>query len=464
MVKAHKSDTFNLIPAFSRHANWPEVKKIIFTLNKYGNKAYLAGGCVRDAFLNRTPKDFDVATSARAEEILRLFPNSNKQGKAFGVVAVFCSKGPVEVATFRKDGPYTDGRHPEYVEFLSDKEDALRRDFTVNALFYDLKSDKVIDYVKGIEDIEKKIIRTVGAPKKRFQEDHLRILRAVRFRIQLGFKVEASTQDTLFEMKDTLLKISRERIYEECVKILKIGNFRKAGEVFKELSLLNYFLFPFFSNVQDSDGAGIKKNALLTNIESSPFLPEPSEKTNWSFCLNFWNWNVPDELLKEKSFLWMWLFYPILIQKERNVLNTEGKWKASFSENLKNWKFPVNLIRTMNNIFYSSCCLLGTRKASLGKKLRMLNEDFSKNLLFLCKNYLKNKKLNTHIIDKIEKEFIIRALGGKLPESLVNGNDLKSLGISENENMAVLLEHLYDIQLERKITEKAQLLSIVHSL
>ena len=166
---------FDLIPVFKQHSNWSEVRKIIFTLKESGAKAYLAGGCVRDALLKKVPKDFDIATSAKPEEILKLFPGSNIQGKAFGVVSVSCKKGIVEIATFRKDGPYIDGRHPKSVEFLSDKEDALRRDFTINALFYDLKTEKVIDYVDGIEDLQKKIIRTVGEPEKRFREDHLRI-------------------------------------------------------------------------------------------------------------------------------------------------------------------------------------------------------------------------------------------------------------------------------------------------
>ena len=418
---------FSLISVFSRHTNWFEVKKIILSLNKSGFTAYLAGGCVRDALLNRSPKDFDVATSAKPEEILRLFPNSNKQGKAFGVVAVFCSKGQVEVATFRKDGPYKDGRHPEYVEFLSDKEDALRRDFTVNALFYDLEKDKVIDYVNGMEDLEKRIIRTVGEPAKRFQEDHLRILRAVRFSIQLNFEIDILTKKILLEMRKTLLDISRERIYEESLKILKVGDFTRALPALKELGLLKQFW-------------------------------KLSEKVDWEFCSYFWSQSFPSHLMNQKSFLWMQAFYPFLIQKEKEVLNSDGKWDSNFSHNLKEWKFPVVLIKIMNDIFYSSCCLLDIREVSFGKKLRILNSDISESVLFLSKNYLKKKKLSTNIIDKIEREFIIRAPQGKLSKPLLNGNDLKSFGIPEDKNMAGILERLYDIQIEQQIQNKAELL------
>ena len=430
----------NIVSLFSQHENWPEVRKIILTLNKAGKIAYLAGGCVRDALLNRTPKDFDIATSARPEEILRLFPGSNKQGKVFGVVAVFCSKGPpVEVATFRKDGPYTDGRHPDYVKFLSEKEDALRRDFTVNALFYNVKTDELIDYVGGTEDLRKKIIRSVGDPEKRFQEDHLRILRAVRFSLKLNFKIESLTETALFQMKDTLLKLSRERIYEECLKILKTKECARALSTFKKLGLLQQF-WPL------------------------------SEKVDWKFCLNFWSSVFPEslvssklpvsygDLMNDKYFLWSQVFYPLLIQKEQSVLNRNGKWNKDFSRNLKEWKFPVTLIRSMNDIFYSSCCLLNIRKASFGKKLRMLNSDFSGSILFLSRYYLKNKKLKADIINEMEREFKIRAPDGQLAEPLVNGNDLKALGILEDKNMAHILEYLYELQLEQQIKEKKRLL------
>ena len=437
-MSAHKnSKTPSLIPLFSQHKTWEEVKRIIQALNNSGATTYLAGGCVRDALLNQIPKDFDIATSARPEEIIRLFPNSNKQGKAFGVVAVFHSRGqPIEVATFRKDGPYTDGRHPEYVEFLSDKEDALRRDFTVNALFYDLRTDKIIDYIGGIEDLQKKVIRTVGEPNKRFQEDHLRILRAIRFSIQLNFEIENSTKEILFKMKDKLFTISRERIYEEGLKIIKTGYFVKALTAFKELSLLQ---------------------------KLCPFL----EKVNWPFCLNFWQSSestISSQLLTSKNFLWSQAFYPILIQQEKEVLNTNGKWNTIFSHNLKKWKFPISILRAMNDIFYFSCCLLNIRPASFGKKMRILNSDFSESILFLSKNYLKNKNLDTDIIDKIKKDFLIRAPEGKLPEPLINGNDLKALGISEDKGMASMLEYLYDLQLEQQIQEKTKLLKIARSL
>ena len=223
----------DLITVFHKHSGWLEVQDILNTLHKSGFKAYLAGGCVRDALLGQTPKDFDIATSARSEQILKFFSKSNQQGKAFGVVAVFCKQGMVEVATFRKDGPYLDGRHPEYVEFLDDKEDALRRDFTINALFYDIQTKQVIDYVGGLKDLQNKIIRTVGPPADRFTEDKLRMVRALRFQIQLGFDLDSVTENAIDKMKNSISEISTERVYEECLKILNIGAFEKALLVLK---------------------------------------------------------------------------------------------------------------------------------------------------------------------------------------------------------------------------------------
>ncbi len=500
----------SVISVFSQHDNWLEVKNILLTLNKERKIAYLAGGCVRDALLGRIPKDFDIATSLRAEEVLKLFPGSNKQGKAFGVVAVFCSKGPVEVATFRKDGPYVDGRHPQYVEFLSDKEDALRRDFTVNALFYDLKTNKVIDYVGGMEDLKRKIVRTVGDPEQRFQEDHLRILRALRFSLKLNFEIEQQTKKTLFKMKNTLLKISRERVYEECLKILKEGQFKKAFVAFKELNLLNHFLFPLTVVRPSKEGVKTAPSTCLF----------PLKESHWEFCLKFWNQPVFSKLMSKKSFLWMYGFFPILIQGEaevfkdktslsdsknqsgdkkargpipqvsgeallpsrsalrqrdsnKTVLKNSGQWKKSFNKNLKEWKFPVSLIKELNEIFYSACCILGFKTVSLGKKLRMLNSDSDQSILFLCRNYLKHTNIEKGIniveseeaiantidkIDNLEKEFMLRAPNGKLPKPLINGNDLKALGVPEDKNMARLLENLYAQQIEDNITEKAFLL------
>ena len=182
---------------------------------------------MRDRIIGVAPKDVDVVTSARPEEVLALFPRALPVGVSFGVVLIPSFKkekpgegGKVEVATFRSDGRYLDGRHPEKVVFSDEKEDALRRDFTINGLFYDPVEDRLIDYVGGEDDIRRKIIRTIGNPDDRFGEDYLRMLRAIRFSAQLSFSIEPSTLACVTKNAALIRKVSGERIREELEKIL----------------------------------------------------------------------------------------------------------------------------------------------------------------------------------------------------------------------------------------------------
>lgn len=197
------------------------VRKIIKALNLKGYKAYVVGGAVRDSIMGRTPHDFDIATNALPDEIKNIFPKTIDTGIKHGTVTVMDSNGSYEVTTFRTDGEYKDSRHPENVEFISDVEgDMLRRDFTINALAYNEQSG-VSDYVGGISDIQNKIIRTVGEPEKRFKEDALRMLRAIRFSIVLGFEIEEKTALAIKRYSVLIKKISAERIREEIEKILR---------------------------------------------------------------------------------------------------------------------------------------------------------------------------------------------------------------------------------------------------
>src|SRR5215467_6158728 len=165
-------------------------RQVIGALRSAGHQAYLVGGCVRDLLLGCKPKDWDVATDARPDRIMDLFPRSGQVGAHFGVVLVRDAFFQVEVATFRSDQDYQDGRRPSVVHFETDpRQDVLRRDFTVNGLMLDPESGKLLDYVEGREDLERKIVRAIGDPEERFREDHLRMLRAVRFAARLDFSI-----------------------------------------------------------------------------------------------------------------------------------------------------------------------------------------------------------------------------------------------------------------------------------
>ncbi len=203
-----------------RPSNRSSAVWVVRRLRKAGFEALFAGGCVRDMLLRRRAKDYDVATSARPEQILSLFRRTLRIGAKFGVVMVLIKNDQVEVATFRTDFGYSDGRHPDQVRFTSAAEDASRRDFTVNGMFYDPVRRTVIDYVEGQRDLAKKILRTIGNPDNRFGEDYLRMLRAVRFATQLGFSIEPLTWEAILRQAAKIAQISGERIASELEAIL----------------------------------------------------------------------------------------------------------------------------------------------------------------------------------------------------------------------------------------------------
>src|SRR5213082_2502211 len=172
-------------------------RTIAVKLREQGHIAYFAGGCVRDMVRNLAPKDIDIATDARPEEVQKLFSRTYAVGAHFGVIVVLENGFQFEVATFRSDGAYLDGRRPVEVHFASAEEDAARRDFTINGMFFDPETDAVIDFVGGRTDLEARLIRAIGDPAQRFAEDRLRMLRAVRFATVLGFEIDAATWDAV---------------------------------------------------------------------------------------------------------------------------------------------------------------------------------------------------------------------------------------------------------------------------
>jgi len=216
---------------------WDAAFEIIQRLRARGHVALLAGGCVRDRLLGVTPKDFDVVTDAVPERVLEMFPRARKVGAKFGVILVRRFGHDVEVATFRADGPYSDGRHPDSIKFGSDVEDARRRDFTINGLFMDPVDDRILDHVNGRTDIEAKIVRTIGDPDERFAEDHLRMLRAVRFAARLGFTIEPKTAQSIQRFADQLNTISPERVWMELELILAMPSRSRGWQLLMDTGL-----------------------------------------------------------------------------------------------------------------------------------------------------------------------------------------------------------------------------------
>jgi poly(A) polymerase len=193
-------------------------------LRERGHVAYFAGGCVRDLLRGQTPKDFDIATDARPETVQKMFPRTYAVGAHFGVIVVLENDFQFEVATFRSDGVYLDGRRPVEVHFATAEEDAARRDFTINGMFFDPEKNEVIDFIGGRADLERKLIRAIGDPAERFAEDRLRMLRAVRFATGLGFEIDPATWNAIAADAPAIKEISAERVREELVRIFLSPN------------------------------------------------------------------------------------------------------------------------------------------------------------------------------------------------------------------------------------------------
>jgi len=216
--------------------------EIAETLHANGYQAWLVGGCVRDMVLGREPQDYDISTDAIPARLIELFPRAELVGAQFGVVLI----DGVEVATFRSDHSYRDGRHPDSVVFEKDpKEDVLRRDFTINALLLDPGSTglpacvpQVVDYVGGLDDLRNKVIRAIGDPERRFQEDHLRMLRAIRFAARFGFDIDPGTMAAIQKLHENIRRVSSERVREEIVRILTEGHARRGLELLDASGLL----------------------------------------------------------------------------------------------------------------------------------------------------------------------------------------------------------------------------------
>ena len=216
--------------------------KVAARLRENGHIAYFAGGCVRDMVRGLVPKDYDIVTDARPEAVQSLFPHTFAVGAHFGVIIVLENGFQFEVATFRSDDAYIDGRHPSAVHFSSPEEDAQRRDFTINGMFYDPVSEKMIDFVGGRADIDAKRVRAIGDPAQRFGEDRLRMLRAVRFATVLGYEIEKATWDALATNAESINQISAERIRDELVRTFLSPNRVRGWDLLDSSGLMRAIL------------------------------------------------------------------------------------------------------------------------------------------------------------------------------------------------------------------------------
>jgi tRNA nucleotidyltransferase (CCA-adding enzyme) len=376
--------------------------------------------------MNRWPNDFDIATMATPDQVTDLFPQSLEVGKSYGVTIIPFDGFNLEVATFREDLSYKDGRRPEGVIFSSPQADANRRDFTVNAIFYDLENKKVIDYVDGQRDIRAGVIRTVGEPKKRFEEDQLRLLRAVRFAAQLDFVIEESTFRAVIELANKLSTVSRERVRDELLKTLSTAKRVRGLELLQGTGLLN---------------------------EVSPALFEAATKRNEAWLRSF-ELLPPDE--KSPSLLLALLFWPLFEDaghRWRNVMLTELKMlrldnrlidEIMFAlQNSQNFLEP-ELVRRGE-----MALLLAHPAAQVAERLAMTIEaareippaDVSER-----KSYLADLR-RIALTDEGEK-----------PVPLIRGEDAKQMGLKPGPRLGALLHEAYLLQLEKRFNSRDEAL------
>jgi tRNA nucleotidyltransferase/poly(A) polymerase len=383
--------------------------KIIKRLQRKCFQALLAGGCVRDMLLGRRAKDYDVATEARPDKVIRLFRRTLKVGAKFGVVIVLIDDQQVEVATFRTEADYADGRHPAAVEFTSAAEDASRRDFTINGMFYDPLKKQTIDYVNGQADLERKIVRTIGRPQERFAEDYLRMLRAVRFSTQLGFAIEPATWRAVCSNSKNITKISGERIAIELEGILVSPN-RSVGASMLIESGLAEAIFPGFAGKFAKFAVGV--------------LGHLRRKVDFALALAAFFAGYETRFALEKC----------------KVLKLSGA-------QTKHIKFLLaNRGKLLND------------RISLAELKKILAEPYFEDLFELQRAIQKaegSKKGMTPLINLRKR---IKALGDVelRPRPLLNGHDLIQLGAVPGPALGQLSQELYIAQLEGELQTPQQ--------
>ena len=414
--------------------------QIVRQLHSAGFIAYFAGGCVRDLLMRHSPDDYDIATDAKPEDIEKLFSKCIPVGKQFGVTMVIQNQFHFEVAPFRSEAGYSDARHPDRVSFTTPELDAKRRDFTVNGLFYDPLQKKVIDYVGGRADIKKRVIRTIGRAEDRFSEDHLRILRAVRFAANLDFKIEPMTWKSVIHHSPKIHSVSPERIRDELIKLFTRPHAGRGLELLSKSGLLKEIL---------------PEVEAMKGVEQPPeFHPEGDVFIHTKLLL---------DQLKE----------PSAVLALGALLHDVGK-PVTFSE-------EGGRIR-----FYNHAHIGAEMSRTILSRLRFSNREID-DIVSCVENHMKFANVREMRVGKL-KQFVSRsnflteldlhridclASHGKLelfcflkqrlvefkkeelkPKAIINGNDLLALGIKPGPIMKEILSELYLEQLEGKLTSK----------
>lgn len=413
-------------------------RSIVLDLVRAGHQAVFAGGCVRDTLLGKEPKDFDIATSARPDEVQKLFPHSVAVGAHFGVIIVRRNHISFEIATFRRDGAYLDGRRPEHVEFTDAEEDARRRDFTVNGLFFDPIKDEVIDYVGGRADLQAQTLRAIGDAAARFREDHLRLLRAVRFATVLGFEIEAETWAAVRALAPEIRKVSAERIREELVKIFLHPNRLKGFDLLVDSGLME---------------AVLPEILVLKGCEQPPqWHPEGDVFIHTRIMLGL----LPEEvsLPLVLSVLFHDIAKPATFQVDetgRIRFNGHDTLGAAMTEEiLRRLKFPNDVIEPTVEAVANHMCFKDVQKMRVAKIKRFIaRPTFEDEMQLHRVDCLSSNGLtdNYEFLRAKQEEFASEPVP-LIPKPLIDGHAVMRLGVPPGKRVGELLTAVQNLQLE----------------
>ncbi len=402
---------------------------VLMRLREAGQVAYFAGGCVRDELLGLTPKDYDVATDAPPDRVRKLFTNTQAVGAAFGVILVRHRRSAVEVATFRTDGRYVDGRRPEAVTFTTAEEDAKRRDFTINGLFLDPVENRVIDYVGGQEDLKNRVLRAIGNPDQRFEEDHLRLLRAVRFAARFALTLDPRTAAAIASHALHLQRISPERVGEELRLILTPPTRVAAWELLWALELLPVIfraMPEWATRPLPRDRYG---GPLFPELSPQHTIPFGLALAALAFCYRSSAANGSSLFLLERG----------EIRRAVQACRTTLKISNDEAELMSACLDVAELLR-------ADPPTVATMKRFLAKPSSRYARQFLEALLHAQTSH-------TRII-WLREQFEELDRGDVAPAPLVTGDDLTDAGLNPGPRFKIALDQTYDAQLEDRVTTR----------
>ena len=407
---------------------------VLKRLREAGHVAYFAGGCVRDSLLGLEAKDWDIATDAAPGRVRELFASTQAVGAAFGVILVRNGKSVVEVATFRADGAYEDGRRPSSVRFTSAEEDARRRDFTINGLFLDPLEDRIIDYVGGREDLAARLIRAIGAPAERFAEDHLRLLRAVRFAARFGFEIEPATTAAIASLANRVKGISPERIGDELRLMLTPPTRNLAWTLLWNLGL-GREIFRFLPNVPQTLDFN---RSIFLNLNAQRPISFGLALAAATLCARLQAGDGSSPLTRPEI--------SRSVRAMRQALRISNDESDEMAETLAGLE-P----------------LLQPEPPTLAKKKRFLARSTSPQSRLLM-DAIAKISLHPHRIADLQPELTELSKHEVAPPPLIDGDDLIAAGFPAGPKFRQILDAVYDAQLEGRISTKEEALNLAKSI